>query len=187
MKVVAFDIDGVLADFIWGFSRLAFDLGMVDRPYRNETVKNWRIEMRREHRNKVWDHIDQYPVFWTQLPTLFTNDETQDLGDFIADGGHRVIYVTSRWPKARVATGEWLRKHRMPEGHLFMTDAKVELLKGLGDDLVAVIEDKPQYLADMRDAGLPVVARHWLYNEHIENIHRVESIGEFVNHVNNGG
>lgn len=179
--VVAFDIDGVLADFTYGFTRLH-----EGKARSQGTARQWQF---RGHVDKTWARIDEDRFFWRNLPALFTHQERDEILNLTKRAD--LLFVTGRSdPKGNGAfeqTRKWLQQYSLP-GTLILGVDKVGLLSGLGDQLVGVIEDKPDLLVQMAEAHLPTYIRDWEYNRHSVPLrpadyhyaHRVSSVGEFV-------
>jgi len=82
-------------------------------------------------------------------------------------GGNRIVYVSGRSDECRLATIEWLARHKVFSAHLYMRKAgdhrpdnivKIELLQQLrqdGFDPIMAFDDRNQVVEAWRTAGLP--------------------------------
>ena len=94
MKPIMFDMDGVLADFICGFTSLAHDLFGYNS-YSTESQQKWDFDhMQERHVREVWDEIKASSTFWTDLPSLMSGNEQLRLEQLCAR--YDVYFCTSR-------------------------------------------------------------------------------------------
>lgn len=177
--VVAFDIDGVLANFTEGFCELAVKLGVTDKAIKAVDQRTWEFDF---HVDPVWAEIDKSGSFWENLPPLINQDDL-DAMDAVNQEA-TVIYVTARHGGYRVAeqTMEWLATTGCPQGPLFLPGTKASKVGSfipIRHQLIGVIDDRPETLAELAAEGLPVVARTWEYNKNVPVPH-VPSVAAFV-------
>ncbi len=185
---VAFDIDGVLCDFVFGFSRVAsvaFD--KLDL-YSNGAQSDWAFGGRytSEQIEQVWDLIHASPDFWETLLPLIPFGELMQMITWAER--HEVWYVTNRRDYAVEQTGKWLTQHKLPQpDHIVHTEKKADLLVKEGFD--ALIEDSPGNLFATVGRIPLVAARDWPYNREVKfpgivgplkEFARVSSVGEFL-------
>jgi len=104
-----FDMDGVLADFVAGFTKVAHDkFGYVQ--YGTKDHRSWDFNhMEGKHVVEVWQHIHKSRTFWQDLPTMISMNETGQLVDLCAR--NEVYFCTSRpGVRTREQTMEWLMR-----------------------------------------------------------------------------
>ncbi|HJX49876.1 MAG TPA: hypothetical protein VJ438_00255, partial [Candidatus Nanoarchaeia archaeon] len=98
---IGMDIDGVLANFHYGFSKVANQLFVSPivkdineiKAYRWE---DWGYPLDKKQHNKVWREIDNsIQNFWFNLESLITNKEFSKL-QHMANKGHNFFFITSR-------------------------------------------------------------------------------------------
>jgi len=98
---IGMDIDGVLANFHYGFSKVANQLFASPivkdineiKAYRWE---DWGYPLDKKQHNKVWREIDNsIQNFWFNLESLITNKEFSKL-QHMANKGHNFFFITSR-------------------------------------------------------------------------------------------
>jgi hypothetical protein len=173
--VVAFDIDGVLADFCYGFTTLHEGKG------RSQGAQpTWDFA---GHVDPTWEKVDASRYFWHELPCLASSAERSEMRA-LADRAD-ILYITGRQEGDNDTFGQtrrWLHDWVFPHGNLILTTDKTPILAGFGSALVGVIEDRPTLISTMWKAGLPVYVRDWQYNREIDSRveGRVSSLGEFV-------
>lgn len=179
--IVVFDIDGVLADFTYGFTALH-----EGRARSQGTARQWQFEGRVD---PTWDLIDRSRHFWYELPVLATRQEREEM--WALRRRAEIVYLTRRSDKlgndTLGQTRNWLTENGFPHGNLILAADKTPILKGYGDNLVGIIDDKPDLLVEMLKARLPAYIRDWEYNRWtgVADLHlmagpRVSSVGEFV-------
>ena len=152
---VVFDIDGVLADFAYSFSRLAQT--MYNIPL-TETAEQSSFRWLREQgvskaeQDRVWDKVEVSHDFWLRMPSLLSEFDLNAMWQ-LADTGVRFIYLTNRHEKgtARIQTQEWLWRHALPPGALVFVEEKDLYLQTLLNDdreanILGVLEDSPYNL-----------------------------------------
>lgn len=176
---VAFDLDGVLADFCEPFTRLAVELGLTDKAVANADQKTWQFDFPVD---PVWAKVDSMYSFWEGLPTLVDEDDMEALYA-LADEAH-IIYVTGR--KGHEATTRqthrWLQEWDFPEGPVFFVPPKSDkegVILPNKHQMIGMLEDKPAILEALAKEGVPMVARDWPYNRHV-SVPRARSVAEFV-------
>lgn len=173
-QTVAFDIDGVLADFTLGFTSLAAEIGVVKEPWTGYEQPTFNFKF---HVAPVWNAVDMKPRFWLDLQPLVTKHERELMNRMAEDVN--IVYVTARKASAWEQTHKWLEKYGFPEGPVFFTDDKVPLYLSMGTGLRWAIDDKPDTLRAMYLVGLPSIIRHWPYNSAAPGT-RVFSVSEVL-------
>lgn len=171
---IAFDLDGVLAEFCYGFTWLAMELGLVEFPNFQREQTTWNFDF---DAAAVWREVDRRLSFWSNLEPLATIDDRYAMRCLA--GQANIIYVTAR-RNAHQQTIHWLRQQGFPYGLVFFDEPKgdkLHILKAHRPQLIGVLEDKPSILAALQEGGVPVVARAWQYNHGFEP--RVSSVAEF--------
>lgn len=143
--IVMFDVDGVLADFSYGFRAYAKILGHAPeiKPYSHSDPRHTQWDwpdLTGEALSKTWDAVKRSGNFWYTLPPLVGLAEAKRIQRFALD--HPVYFVTARvGASARFQTVLWLRDY------LGLLDPNVIVSSDKGDtacDLGAThsIEDK---------------------------------------------
>lgn len=181
--VVVFDIDGVLADFTWGFS------GLLEGKNRSQgTQPTWQYEKASSFQvSQAWKYIDTSKTFWQGLPPIVTESEAHDVCELAKQ--FSVIYMTGREDRGNDTLGQterWLRSMEMPKGEVILRGDKANAIHHLELDVVGIIDDKPDTLVSLFQEGHPVYARDWAYNRWVAEVPRVSSVGEFIYLVGQG-
>ena len=173
-QTVAFDIDGVLADFTSGFTALAAELGAVKEGWTGYEQPTFGFKF---NVDKVWDAVNDKSRFWYDLDTLTTKAERELMHRMTADVN--IVYVTARKQPAHAQTYMWLDRFGFPEGAVFFTDDKLPLYQSMSGGLRWAIDDKPETIEALHAAGLPIIVRHWPYNAESPGLH-VPHIGHLM-------
>ena len=191
-KVIGFDIDGVLADFVGPASQLLHELYEI-RPRSSGSQLTWHFPITEEQEQTMWEAIDATNGrFWRHLKPLVTDSELDEMWALERDG-YAFCYVTSRHRKARQATMEWLVEQQFPIGKLHMVKDKASYLSqqlpsALDElDLAGFLDDSPQHARELAARGLPNYIRDFPYNRGmgVPGI-RVSSVGEYLFLVTGG-
>lgn len=152
--MIAIDLDGVLADFTYGFTSLGhrmFGLPVVSSHHAPEWPFDWYATP--EQIAAIWDTINQSRTFWEDLPPLITDDTFG-----VIDGYWHIIFVTTRIGKnVKEQTEEWLGYHGVMGAEVIVTTNK-----SLVEDIGVVVDDNPTlwYNKDSTQIYIP----SWPYN-----------------------
>ena len=139
MKIV-FDIDGVLADFVKGFTTLASQAfyvpitGTLNQP-------SWQgfPGMQKHQVCQTWDYVNESNTFWYDLDPLVTHDELQGIERLRQS--HEVYFCTARTGRsAKTQTELWLRMHGVKYPTVIICKHKGDFCKAVGADYA--IDDK---------------------------------------------
>src|SRR5574338_51657 len=123
---VVFDLDGVLADFVWAFSGLGKEkFGWGQIPNSKQMHWDWVKDIThtgltesKEQENILWDIVDKSPDFWETLPVLCDGYDIRSMND-LRDNYAQVVYCTNRFgDTVRAQTARWLVQHDFPDGEL---------------------------------------------------------------------
>lgn len=140
MKLV-FDIDGVLADFIAGFTAMANAMFPGVPVTRTHEQPSWRgfPGMTETQVAAVWERIKTSRVFWLSLSPLITPAESERVNDLQIE--HDVYFCTARVGKyAKNQTEDWLTDHGIWRPSVVISNRKGEFCKAVQAD--AAIDDK---------------------------------------------
>lgn len=183
MNGIMVDIDGVMADFVDGFTRLGKELYGLPM-LRCDEQEDWSWSgsgwCTPEQENEIWETLKIRPTFWRDLPTL-SNVGKGDLE--IVAAVHLtepLIFVTSRpgltaWQQ----TVDWLQARGIMEPLVVRSSSSLKksyICQNLG--LVAAIEDSPSQLEELYKAGVETVKIRWPYNSLARCWAAVSSLGE---------
>ena len=133
---IGFDIDGVLANFTYAFTKLGSD--MLHLPIFSGPAfqDDYSFGYDREDHNILWEYIHAHPEFWKGIPPLATSEEFERIEQLC----HvcEVYFVTSRPDGAAVdcISAEWLESYLGKEAPFTLiscgsTPAKKIVLKNL--------------------------------------------------------
>ena len=183
MSGIMVDIDGVLADFVYGFTMLGSEMfGLPVK--RNGEQEDWSWSgsgwCTPAQENWIWEALKASPTFWRSLPTL-PNVGKPDLSLVASEHlRYPLVFVTSRpgltaWRQ----TVDWLEERGIMEPLVVRTTRdlrKPTICRSLG--LSAAIEDSPSQLEELYKAGIETVKVRWPYNREARAWDTVSSLGE---------
>lgn len=179
--MIGIDLDGVLTEFCYPFTRLAREINVWgNAAYRTPEQDRWSFPFDAE---RVWRAVDDTYNWWMTLPPLALPEEIEMLNGAI-DRHDGVAFITSRrhtkgFPvetQARL----WLQSvgiHADERCPVIATKAKGIACQHL--DVNVFLDDKPENLADLQRSGVLAVMRRWRYNR-FWSYESVGSIGEFL-------
>jgi hypothetical protein len=182
MKTILVDLDGVLADFVRGYSTLAHE-EFGTPVLTTMTCSKWNVEhaLKLSHMENahVWGLIKRQVSFWSDLQLLTTFEELDRLKDL-----DNVLYCTARPPYARRQTRVWLDEFGLYQPCIHVTN-KAPLLVALGhgghaiDDHVSTIQDMQEVCAVLEDTWKPYLMRRPYNSNHVD-LPYVNTLGEFL-------
>ncbi len=204
---IAFDIDGILANFHYSFSQVAnklFGCPIVEdinnvKAYRWE---DWGYPLTKEQHNKVWREIDKnVEDFWFNMKPLVNDSAFRKLKD-LENKGHSVYFITSRRNTAGKnvlnQTNRWIKKHTSLEHFsVIPSEKKGKILDGIKSDYI--IDDYPENLIEASIEALNcrsfllVRPYNYYFLQFIADSHKFKNIGivysveEFLDIIENAG
>ncbi len=172
MTAIACDIDGVVASFAAGFSRLCRKLNpaapIIDHHDTKYIAWDWHKWYGHDETiEEAWKIIRADPtkeLFWLGLDPMYDLTYLKNV--------HRewpVVFLTRRdGGLAWFQTMQWLEKYEIDEPLLYRVrggEEKSEVCAKLG--ISTIIEDSPTYAQEALDAGMNVVLVTYQYNVHV--------------------
>jgi uncharacterized HAD superfamily protein len=184
-KTIFFDVDGVLADFVTGFTSLANQLfgtpiiGVYEMPH----FDYWNEFLDEKQRSVVWEKIFNSYDFWGSLNHLLSSKEVEAMSHFAHD--NNIYFVTDRRSDVMnpaVATAYWLQsKFKIQHAQVIATKNKAFIAKAIQPDFA--IDDKVEHAIGYVKQGVRSFLFQRPYNKDSwDNIylHYVNSVGEFI-------
>lgn len=140
-KVIALDVDGVLADFVWGFTALgkaAFGGKVVKTP--DHCGWDDFPGLDKHQVGMIWDHINKSSGFWRSLNPCVKDEVFWDL-DRISNH-YPLYFITKRTLGQRVKqqTEGWLMDQGVSHPTVIISGAKGYAVEALG--VTHYIDDK---------------------------------------------
>jgi hypothetical protein len=187
MKTILFDVDGVLADFIYGFTRTAMvEFGTpIIGTYEQETWADI-AGLDKKQIDYVWKRIKTDPNWWSFLPALVSEEVFRRINKL--HDTHQVVFCTHReqgTPNCQWQTVTWLQLHGIMRPTVIVSKRKGDVAKAIDADFA--IDDKPEnvacihWIADVKPCRTFILDR--LYNNRVElpsKICRVQTVFEFL-------
>ena len=181
---VGFDVDGVLANFTWAFSREAHILDPLIPIIGNSAQETWRFPWSNRFYDKVWDEVDNTYNWWMGLEPLVTQEEINAINFLI--NNHDVFFITNRKRtkgySAETQTRLWLQSIGILADHatvIATNSSKGLLCSAL--DLETFIDDKPKNVEDiLRDSTTSPCIIDRKYNKEVDTIYRFKTVKDYV-------
>lgn len=188
MKRVMIDMDGVLADFIKGFTMLAWTMYGTEsyNVFEQETWDGFK-GLDKKQVGAVWDALHKNPKFWETLPLCTDKDTFADIQRMIDAGTHDFYFVTNRSSKgAKGQTERWLNGYGIVNPTVITTAKKGEVAKALG--IHYSLEDKSEnadcitWLTDNKTQSF-ILSRPYnsgVHAPHSNKVQRVNTVDRFL-------
>lgn len=145
MKKVMFDMDGVLADFIYGFTSLGRRFfGSPAYSVNAHTQWDRFTGLTKENLKFLWEEIRESKYFWEGLAQCTSNGALLTINDLIETGMADIYFVTNRsaGKNTKQQTERWLQSRGIEHPTVIVTARKGETAKALGIDFS--IDDKAE-------------------------------------------
>jgi hypothetical protein len=139
-EVVMVDLDGVLVDFVLGYTTLAKELGYIPEAFSTEDPRysRWDIAgVSGPQNNVIWEKIKASETWWTTLKPLQERSVFLAIDDLQKD----VYFVTSRPGRGvKRQTEEWLEQHGISTPTVIISSRKGDIAAGLS--ATYMVDDK---------------------------------------------
>lgn len=161
-NTILFDIDGVLADFTFGYTSLARQMFPDENISLSPTRERLRWDfddIRPEIADAVWQRIVEKPEFWGSLPLLVDDRDKAVLRDIAARNS--LVYMTSRRgrpDKVIGVTKEWLTKNDLPDSPVLMVRS-ISTKLVIADNLVGSVVLIDDYPGLFTECANPAITR----------------------------
>lgn len=151
-KIIGFDADGVLADYIGHIKSYSPWAGTSHEPTRYDLVEAGMFSDKEafwaEHM-KVSKETSKTPLFDKTVPGVISK---------LRDNGHKVVIITARDKDiAGSETDKFLRRHGIAVDDVIYSDNKT------AHGVDSMIDDSPKNVSELFKAGIPVMLRNSSY------------------------
>ena len=192
MKTIIFDVDGVLADFVAGVSKLVCPESPITTVSNPSMYWDFRDIWSPEAADRAWSTIKNDPDWWANLPPMVERDVFDRIERLHWD--HHVLFVTARVSDFNVQaqTRCWLIGMGIDDPAVVVTNKKGDIARAVNADYH--IDDKPEnaacvhWMADMKPCRSYHLDHYngrrsaWLPR----NVRRVTSVIEFIQDIEDG-
>lgn len=181
-KLLAVDLDGVLANFVHGF------LSYVGGPYFEPSAWNFP-ELPRDKFEHAISTFHEQPNFWQSLPAYPRNCDA--MSEFLAQRrDYDIVYLTARpspvkGPSALVQTNRWLRAQNLMTENTTVVVVPDYRQKGgicLELDIDAVIDDHAETVAALGSFGINITLLNRPWNQGA-NLPRANTLKEWLDNL----
>lgn len=189
-RTVLFDVDGVLADFCYGFTAEA---GLT--PWSHTEQQTWEFPettFSLARQQATWLRVRNTAGWWANLKCLDERD-MKALSDF--NNGNpfvQIVFATHRegTPNAQVQTNVWLSRYLVNQSNVVLTKRKGDIAKAINADYA--IDDKAEnaacihWIADVQPCKSYIIDRPYNRVPLPRRVRRVYSVAEFLEDVKHG-
>lgn len=188
-KTIIFDVDGVLADFVLGFTAIAGAPEPWGTREGRQKLWSFRDVFSPEQISNAWEKLKSSDSFWRDLPPL-QSPEVFDAIDEL-QLSHHVLFVTARvsYKNAQEQTKLFLEDHGVMNPSVIVSPKKGEIAAAVAADYH--VDDKPENVACVHWMADKQPCRSYFYevepnNKGVwlpEKIRRIQSLSEFIEDV----
>ena len=203
-KIIAFDLDGVLANFHFSFSLIAN--GLFGTPVIKDIneVRKYRWQdytsITSKQVSEVWRKIDESNIFWENLDSLINEDTSKRLINLSND--NTLFFVTARKHK-RVQgcsiikqTNKWINKNldgltgysvipTFKKGHILNAIEANYFIDDNVENIIEVSNDAPNCKSFLLVRPYNAYAIEFFKNSRrYKNFNIVYSVEDFLNEIN---
>lgn len=191
---LAFDVDGVFADFQLGFMTM-IDL-RFGTDYRNR-LPEW-VEygspsqhvapFHKEHWDWGWKQLEFQPLFWAELPAYPEVDFQRldiEMGTFVYNAyfiTRRINLTTRELGDSNAQTRMWFENHGIHNSSAIVSSHysanRLDVLKAFQAD--AYLDDHAGQFLEARANGIAAYLIDRPYNQDVDTPYRVKTVHEFV-------
>jgi uncharacterized HAD superfamily protein len=188
--ILAFDIDGVLADFITPFLQLLAARtrsGSIDPASITDPNFMQHPFLSRELISECMEAASYDPEFWRAMSPLLSTEQWQALDRISSE--QEVVFITHRWVRdtydINEITCDWLRRHGLTRPVVYFTqEKKSALIRKLRIELF--VDDRHENCEDVAtETDALVFMPHRPYNQafHHPKVRRIHEFDELWEHV----
>lgn len=186
MKTILFDCDGVLADFIKGFTLIAnrkYGTPIITTIQQPHWDFNWLLTNKQQE--EVWSEIKQSSTWWTSLEPLVSYEVFNLISKLNACanlifGTNRISNLTS----ASSQTSRWLEDMGVVPSSVVVTKKKGDLARVIGADFA--LDDNAEnascihWISDSPQTKVFLLNRPYNQQPVPKRIIRINSVQEFL-------
>ena len=192
MKTIMFDVDGVLVDFIHGFTSLANERYGTPVYTSNTYNGHWSFAtlLDKTKLDALWSLIKTDPTWWETLPPLQSSTIFSRI--WRLQGKTTVVFCSHRFGNhAQRQTQRWLERVGLAMPTVVLSKRKGDVARALDVDFA--IDDKPEnvacihWIADMKPCRAVLLDQPYNRNAQLpEKVARAFTMEEFLDHVEGG-
>ena len=181
-KIILFDVDGVLADFVYGFTAL------TGQAYTTGEQKEWdMLDRLTPHQlESAWQKVNVSDTFWLSLPPLVSKETFYRIN--LLSKEHTIIFGTHRMGiKPQTQTNLWLVENGITNPNVVVTKRKGEFARVIDADFS--IDDKVEnancihWIADSKPCKSFLLDRHYNRIGKTKGVTRIESVEKFLGEI----
>lgn len=188
--IVGMDIDGVVADFLSPFLRVA-EKKIGNGPMLAESITDFNFKdhpvLSAATVEECMVDVSYDPVFWETLTPLLSAEEWRKLEKL--SGESRLVFLTHRYEREtydiRQVTCDWLRRHGIRNPAVYFTqESKAKLVQRLGVSLF--VDDRYENCAEVAertDAVVLMPSRFYNRSFAHPRIKRISSLNELFSYL----
>ena len=178
---IGIDIDGVLAEFVKPFSERANELFGKTEIISTHQVTEWdwltgpENGLTRHEEQHLWSSLED--EWWYGLPSILSPGEQHRFQEVCKE--QEVYAVTNRHRRLQRVTERWLASQGFHAQTVVTNNKPKELhLYEIG----YFLDDRPDNVYELREAGIECHTRDWRYNWHVEGP-RAYSLHQWLDHL----
>jgi len=188
---ILLDLDGVLVDFVLGFTQEAVALGYLKKPFGTDLQPTWDFGycLTPKQQMDIWNIIENDPWWWANLSARVDHRIFETINNLQLL--NQVVFCTNRkGPKVQLQTKYWLSNNGIINPAVVVTKRKGEVAKAL--DIDYSLDDQVHnanmihWMAEMRPCRSYLLDLPYNKEGRIKGVRVVKSVTEFLTAVKEG-
>lgn len=190
---ISFDIDGVWCDFVFGFTKIAQELGMITHVNKVQEQKYWSFKDSHgltdaEHGRLVQRLEELGDRFWVSIPPVNGITPWETFKSLQKRTDTEIVFLTSRRFCTVEGIQEWFKRY----GQIDISKNKIYMVTNNDKRSAAMqakvdihIDDSPEALELLLDKKYPkkLVGIKYKYNEHMWGDPRIIWVDSLIDYL----
>lgn len=190
---ISFDLDGVWCDFVFGFTKIAQELGMITHVNKVQEQKYWSFKdshglTDKEHERLVERLEELGDRFWVNIPPVNGITPWETYKSLNRRSDTRIVFITSRRFCTLGGIQEWFKQYGqidIKKEQIYMVTNNDKRSAAMQAEVDIHIDDSPEALELLLDKPYPkqVVGIKYKYNEQLWADKRIMWVDSLIDYL----